>query len=113
MSGPSQPISELTTRIEQKYMEGDPVRLHLSGHHPDFEVDSLEPVDMHEYISGSPSLIGRFPVRTMAVVEEQVVSIFQGRGYYVSRTFGIVNTARDLNGLFRQTDLPYRISEHQ
>lgn len=109
MSGLYRPISELSERIERRYEEGDPVELSLAGHRPDFEVDRINPLEIFEYTSGSPRLAGRFPVRAMAIVEDDVVSIFQGRGYYVRRTFGIRNTLPGLNGLFHRAGLPYTI----
>lgn len=109
MSELYRPISVLSDRIEQRYAMGNPVELWLKGHRPDFEVDRINPLEIFKYTSGSPSLIGRFPMRAMALVEEDVVSIFQGRGYYVDRTFGIRNTVTGLNGLFQRAGLPYTI----
>lgn len=103
-------ISELDVRIRQHYNGGDPYQFSLSGHKPDFEVDSVDPLNILEYVSGSPSLVGRFPVRSMVIVEAEVVSIFDGRGYYASRTFGVRNTVSGLNNMFTKMDLPYRIN---
>jgi hypothetical protein len=109
-------IAQLDDRINDCYQYGNPFMLNLTNHHPDFVVRPRQDDSGFEaatYVTGSPNLIGSFPLRNMIVVlniSERLVyptAVFDGIGRYRNAMFGTRLPGVILNSFAQAFEIPH------
>lgn len=99
-------VSEVSRRIEKRYLSGDPYEFDLKSYRPEYEINSFDPLDVYE-IDGPP-LVGLYSVRALIMVEDGiVVSAVDGRNDSYNTIFGLRNTPKGLTRMSRAVGLDY------
>ncbi len=103
-------IRDIDEGVRARFLDGNPVELHLRGHHPDFEVEETRyGLSFSILERSSINLVGSYSVRNIVTIDDPVV-IYDGAHYYSNDIFGSFVSTKTLNRISSELGLPYTFS---